>query len=170
MEETPQHYVLSVNFKTTLTQGLVKHHRFFEHRYPISAALSKFLQVWFLRLPPPWMIPKTAAPLDVTPFSLVNYTDAFHSKRLSPTSWWWWIHLSSQQLTKFIWHFLAAYMHEKLCDDFELWPVSGQYDTHDARRSNNFLYCCTVHFDNIKIPFTNKCTPLLNTQNVKMYS
>ena len=27
----------------------------------------------------------------------------------------------------------------------------------------NNLYCCTVHFDNIKILFTNKCTLLLNT-------
>ena len=26
----------------------------------------------------------------------------------------------------------------------------------------NFYYC-TVHFDNINIPFTNKCTLLLNT-------
>ena len=26
-----------------------------------------------------------------------------------------------------------------------------------------FFYCCTVHFDNNKIPFTNKCTLLLNT-------
>ena len=25
-----------------------------------------------------------------------------------------------------------------------------------------FFYCCTVHFDNIKILFTNKCTLLLN--------
>jgi len=31
------------------------------------------------------------------------------------------------------------------------------------------FYCCTVHFDNIKILFTNKCTLLLNIQNVKMY-
>jgi len=28
---------------------------------------------------------------------------------------------------------------------------------------SNFFYCCTVHFDNIKILFTNKFTPLLNT-------
>jgi hypothetical protein len=27
-----------------------------------------------------------------------------------------------------------------------------------------------VHFGNIKILFTNKCTHLLNTQNVKTYS
>jgi hypothetical protein len=27
---------------------------------------------------------------------------------------------------------------------------------------NNF-YCCTVHFDNIRILFTDKCTLLLNT-------
>ena len=33
-----------------------------------------------------------------------------------------------------------------------------------------FFYCCTVHFDNIKILFTNKCTLLLNIQNVKMYN
>ena len=26
-----------------------------------------------------------------------------------------------------------------------------------------FIYCCTVHFDNIEILFTNKCTLLLNT-------
>ena len=29
--------------------------------------------------------------------------------------------------------------------------------------SGYFFYCCTVHFDNIKFPFTNKCTLLLNT-------
>jgi len=32
------------------------------------------------------------------------------------------------------------------------------------------FYCCTVHFDNIKILFTNKYTLLLNISNVKMYS
>jgi len=26
-----------------------------------------------------------------------------------------------------------------------------------------FFYCCTVHFDNIKVLLTNKCTLLLNT-------
>jgi len=26
-----------------------------------------------------------------------------------------------------------------------------------------YFYCCTVHFDNIKILFTNKCILLLNT-------
>ena len=29
--------------------------------------------------------------------------------------------------------------------------------------AKNFIYCCTVQFDNIKILFTNKCTLLLNT-------
>ena len=34
---------------------------------------------------------------------------------------------------------------------------------HGNEIENDFFYCCTVHFDNNKILFTNKYTPLLNT-------
>ena len=54
-----------------------------------------------------------------------------------------------------------------MAEDRVKWPVlvNAVLNTEE----NNF-YCCTVHFDNIKIPFTNKCTLLLNTYNVKTYS
>ena len=32
----------------------------------------------------------------------------------------------------------------------------------NIKRPQFFFYCCTVHFDNLKILVTNKCTPLLN--------
>ena len=40
-----------------------------------------------------------------------------------------------------------------------------QYQTSKQRGNIviSFFYCCTVHFNNIKILFTNKCTLLLNT-------
>ena len=41
-----------------------------------------------------------------------------------------------------------------------------KYSTEDQSKikfTQCFFYCFTVHFDNIKIPFTNKCTLLLNT-------
>ena len=51
-------------------------------------------------------------------------------------------------------------------------------DDHNQKRGNilNFneqtryacnFYCCTVHFYNIKILFTNKCTPLLQSQTAR---
>ena len=33
----------------------------------------------------------------------------------------------------------------------------------DSQHVTDFFYCCTVHFDNIKILSTNKCTLSLNT-------
>jgi hypothetical protein len=48
----------------------------------------------------------------------------------------------------------------------------GEACSTDERYCYNFLifYCCAVHIDNIKILFTDKCTLLLNIQNVQMYS
>jgi len=41
-------------------------------------------------------------------------------------------------------------------------PVKGAGELVIETNRVNF-YCCTVHFDNIKILFTNKCFLLLNT-------
>ena len=43
--------------------------------------------------------------------------------------------------------------------------IHFQYSDYDISHLTmyNFCYCCTVHFDNIKILFTNKCILLLNT-------
>ena len=42
--------------------------------------------------------------------------------------------------------------------------ISESTSLYDMRCcGNKYFYCCTVHFDNIKILFTNKYTLLLNT-------
>ena len=41
--------------------------------------------------------------------------------------------------------------------------VLWRFDWMDKIKETLDFYCCTVHFDNIKIIFTNKCTLLLNT-------
>ena len=54
-----------------------------------------------------------------------------------------------------------------------IWLCFDRYkctDVSEVATSTCNFYCCTVHFDNIKILFTNKCTPLLHIQNVKIYS
>jgi hypothetical protein len=35
---------------------------------------------------------------------------------------------------------------------------SSALELADHNQHFSFFYCCTVHFDNIKILFTNKCT------------
>ena len=42
-------------------------------------------------------------------------------------------------------------------------PQISQFQYDHLYYDLSFFYCCTMHFNNIKIPFTNKCTLLLNT-------
>jgi hypothetical protein len=61
---------------------------------------------------------------------------------------------------------LNVYVHHLM--HLFVFNISAYYGEHkhlfeDARYNDkeyyvNDFYCCTEHFDNIKIPFTNKCT------------
>jgi hypothetical protein len=53
-----------------------------------------------------------------------------------------------------MWNILRLMLKEK---------ISYEIYVDITKQSWSFFYCCTMHFDNIKIPFTNKCTVLLNT-------